>query len=559
MKFSRRQTNRPAHAIMGFLMFTLIVVSFVSIPQAQGAPGTLAPDTEADDLIGQVDFTSRSNPTPSSSTLDAPTGVALDASRTYIADRDNNRVLVVNHTTLLPPNLGNSADACLGQTACFFETPQTTSQSSLSRPTAVDVMFDGSATQLLVADTGNNRVLRFTAPFASGMNASYVFGQSGYTSFGSGAGPANLNAPQGVATDTAGRVYVADTGNNRVLIFVPPFSTPLGMAASIVIGGSGATSATTLDGPTGLALDGDGNLYVADTNNHRVLRFDAPLTSGMAATKVFGQETLSTGIPGTSSSTLRSPVDVTIDENRNLYVVDKGNNRVLQYNQSGSDSDTNADRVFGQASFSSGTASQTPGSLTLSEPSGIAFHVDYQDIVVADTNNHRVLHYWTPVPNPGPIIHDAPALAFSPYPAIVDLADTTPLTLFVSGSDFTRLATVRWNGTALTTQRLSANLLQVTVPAGAALRTQPSSTIPIVVANPPSLRWSQGAPPLLSNSVAYAVCHAPPTINGFAPAALPIGSGNATLTISATQLVGIGVPLVNVNPRVSWNNDFQAL
>jgi sugar lactone lactonase YvrE len=541
-------------------MAFLLTTTLVSIPQVQSAPGALAPDSEADDLIGQEEFTARDNPPPNSNTLDAPTGVAVDGLRTYVADRDNNRVLVVNHTAPVPPNIGTNATACLGQTACFFDTPQTTSQSSLNRPAALAVAFDGSATQLFVADTGNNRVIRFTAPFASGMNASFVFGQTGYTSFGAGAGLSNLNAPQGVAVDDDGRVYIADTGNNRVLVFSPPFNGPLGPGAEIVIGGSGAISATTLDRPAGVAIDEGGNLYVADVNNHRVLRFDAPLSSGMAATRVFGQTNFASNEPGTSRTTLRSPTGVAVDDNGNLYIVDKGNNRVLQFNQSGGDSDAIADRVFGQNTFISGAVAEPPGSLTLNEPTGIALNADYNDMFIADTNNHRILHYWTPVPNPAPLITTTAAAAFSPYPGVVDLTDGEELTLFVTGSDFVGAATVRWDGTPLTTQRLSATLLKVTIPGGAGLRTQPDGSIPIVVANPPSLRYSLGAQPLLSNSIDYAICHAQPEIGGFMPATLTAGSaGGAALTITGTHIVGPGAPFVTASPRIGWNGAFDAV
>jgi len=146
---------------------------------------------------------------------------------------------------------------------------------------------------LWVADTGNNRVLAFAPPFTTNMSASLVVGQRDLSSNASRVSPSTLYAPDGVAFDAEGNLWVADEGNNRVLAFDPPFHN--GMDASVVIGqqdfnsNSLYTTRSGLSGPRGLAFDASGDLWVVDSGNSRVLEFQPPFTSGMNASLVVGE------------------------------------------------------------------------------------------------------------------------------------------------------------------------------------------------------------------------------------------------------------------------------
>jgi sugar lactone lactonase YvrE len=157
--------------------------------------------------------------------------------------------------------------------------------------------FDSSG-NLWVCDSGNNRVLQFKPPFTTGMAASLVLGQNSLAS-------RNLVPPTAAAMyqpyeltfDSYGNLWVADFGNNRVLQFQPPFST--GMNASLVIGQVNFTqnstpvlgwpNASTLSGPSGVAFDSYGNLFVVDQLDNRTLVFAPPFSNDMAATMVIGQ------------------------------------------------------------------------------------------------------------------------------------------------------------------------------------------------------------------------------------------------------------------------------
>ena len=118
-----------------------------------------------------------------------------------------------------------------------------------------------------------------------------VIGQANFTSRVSGANQNNFNSSTGVATDRAGNLYVADYVNSRVMMFQPPFSN--GMNAAVVIGQANFTSngaATTQNGlvnPYGVATDSAGNLYVADYGNSRVLIFQPPFSNDMNAGDIY--------------------------------------------------------------------------------------------------------------------------------------------------------------------------------------------------------------------------------------------------------------------------------
>ena len=126
-----------------------------------------------------------------------------------------------------------------------------------------------------------------------------------------------------------------------------------GSAADLVIGQPdfystkvNAVSASSLNGPVGVTVDSAGNLYVADTGNLRVLEYDSPFTNGKTADRVFGQpDFLKHTTCLTGSSALCSPQEVALDLGGRLYVADTGSNPVLEYEAPSTNS--TATRVFG--------------------------------------------------------------------------------------------------------------------------------------------------------------------------------------------------------------------
>ena len=262
-----------------------------------------------------------------------------------------------------------------------------------------------STKAIAVADTGNNRVLIYKYPITTyGQPANLVLGQPGFITNGAVASAIGMTAPGDVAEDNAGNLYVADTGNNRILQFVPPFTD--GMAASLAFGQpSGVTNLTTngfsdtntgLDRPIGLAFDHSGNLWVVDNLNNRIVEYVPPFTAGMAASVVIGQTGFGLNAPGTSQTTLREPAWIAFDGSGNLWVTDQDNNRVLEYSQASLATNAAAAVVIGQAGYGNGTVLGTnPANNTLIVPCGIAFdHAG--NLWVADAGNSRVLEFMPP-------------------------------------------------------------------------------------------------------------------------------------------------------------------
>ena len=289
-------------------------------PFSNGLPASL--------VIGQPDFTQHSNAVGQTGLYD-PAGVVFDASgNLWVADAVNNRVLMFK-----PPfATGMAASLVIGQTTFATNDPATT-QSGLWVP--YGVTFDAVG-DLWLAEMNNNRAVMFKPPFINGMAASLVIGQ---TDFNHNNAPSptqtGLHNPMGVAFDVSGNLWVAEASNHRVLMFKPPFSN--GKAASVVIGQAdfthkvADTNQTRLYGPTGIAFDASGSLWVADRINSRILKFTAPFGNGMAASLVIGQPGFTSTLFGTSQSVLSYPTSVIFDALGNLWVADQNNNRVLMF------------------------------------------------------------------------------------------------------------------------------------------------------------------------------------------------------------------------------------
>jgi len=252
-----------------------------------------------------------------------------------------------------------------------------------------------------IADYNNNRVLHFPPSMGTGTGpqADKVYGQSDYSSNAPNNGPDGLNHPHGVAVDPNGGLYISDMLSNRVL-HCPQGSTTADRVYgqsdfSVTQSNPGGLSAHGLYHPQGLAMDSTG-LYVADSSNNRVLHFPVGNTT---ADFVYGQ-----GIPGNSPTNftsnpsgsgttgLNDPRDVAVDST-GLYVADSGNHRIVHY----APGNPTADRVYGQPDFAPASVQpnqglDSPTAATLNNPTMIALDKN-SGLYIADRNNNRVLYY----------------------------------------------------------------------------------------------------------------------------------------------------------------------
>jgi uncharacterized protein (TIGR03437 family) len=246
---------------------------------------------KADIVLGQADFTtalvnypSGSANSPTSSSLYRPVGLVVDAKgNLYVADSLNGRVLRFPAPFSYTGSAPEQADLVLGQSS-FTTTIIDPTSTNMAAP--YGLAFTPSCNTpsqacpapngLVVSDQYDNRVLyipttngSFTAGADNGKAATVVFGQSSFNTTNSGSTLGGMNGPHHISCDTNGYVYVADTGNNRVLIFPDPHG--VGTAPA---GESASTSIAGLNTPESVfASPVTGEIWVANTGGGDMLRF----------------------------------------------------------------------------------------------------------------------------------------------------------------------------------------------------------------------------------------------------------------------------------------------
>jgi hypothetical protein len=255
--------------------------------------------------------------------------------------------------------------------------PATAARLSAPRTMAAD-----AAGNIYIVDTQNHRVRRVGT---SGVIATIAgTGTSGYSGDGGPATSAQLNNPHGIAVDGAGNVYVADSPNQRIrkIDTSGRITTVAGTGTSGYNGDGIAATSARLNYPKGVEIGPDGLLYIADANNDRIRRIDA---SGIIAT-VAG--TGSAGFSGdggaATSAQLNTPRNVTFDGTGNLYIADDLNCRVRRVDGAG-----RIATVAGSATCGYGGDGGPATSARLGRARDVA--VDPAgNLYIADEENHRI-------------------------------------------------------------------------------------------------------------------------------------------------------------------------
>ena len=235
-----------------------------------------------------------------------------------------------------------------------------------------------SAGNVYVADFGNNTIRKITP---AGV-VSTLAGTAGVRGHADGAGAAaSFFYPYGVATDSLGNVYVADTGNSTIRKITPAgvVSTLAGTAR--VFGSTDATgAAASFSSPFGLATDSAGNVYVADTFSNTIRKItSAGVVSTLAGTAgVFG----STDATGAAASFF-SPNGVATDSADNVYVAESGNNTIRKITPAGVVS-----TLAGTAGVL-GSSDATGAAASFQSPYGVATD-SAGNVYVTDTGNHTI-------------------------------------------------------------------------------------------------------------------------------------------------------------------------
>jgi sugar lactone lactonase YvrE len=241
----------------------------------------------------------------------SPTGIAVDSSgNIYVADTDNHTIRKITPAGVVTTLAGRAADpGSFDGSNALFNSPS-------------DVTVDGAG-NVYVADTGNNTIRKITP---AGV-VSTLAGLAGSRGSADGSGSAaRFSAPEGVAVDSAGNVYVADTNNHTIRKISPAgaVSTLAGLAGTSGVN-DGVGGGARFQYPSDLAVGGSGNLYVADTDNHTIRKISPAGATGTVA----GQAGASGSADGTGSTAhFYYPTGIAMDGSGNIYVADTNNNTI---------------------------------------------------------------------------------------------------------------------------------------------------------------------------------------------------------------------------------------
>jgi sugar lactone lactonase YvrE len=252
-------------------------------------------------------------------------------------------------------------------------------KASLSDPFGVAVDAVGN---LYIADTSNHRIRKVDT---SGTITTVAGnGTEGFSGDGGAASSATLNTPIGVAVDTADNLYIADAFNNRIrkVNAAGVITTVAGNGDARFSGDHAAATSASLSAPFGVAVDKVGNLYIADTSNHRIRKVDASGTITTVAGN--GTEGFSGDGGAAARASLNFPTAVTVNRAGDLFITDQSNHRIRKVNAAGVITTVVGN---GDAGFFGDDAAATSASLNL--PIGTA--VDAAGtLYIADTSNHRI-------------------------------------------------------------------------------------------------------------------------------------------------------------------------
>ncbi|MBO9541711.1 SBBP repeat-containing protein [bacterium] len=309
--------------------------------------------------------------------LASPQGVAVDSSNNvYIADTSNHRVRMVNTSGTITTYAGGVYNANYVTTSGYAGDGGAASAAQLSSPQGITL--DGSG-NVYIADSGNHRIRMVTK--ATGIMTTVAGdGNAAYTGDGLAATATSLKSPRGIAVDSSGNIYIADTGNHRIRKVTKStgkISTLAGTGGAGYSGDDGPAVSAQLNNPYDVAVDAAGNVFIADTSNSRIRK----VTPGGTITTVAGGGTSGDGAMAIAAS-LSSPRAIVLDTAGNLYV--STSSSVRKVDTSG----TISTIVGGTSGFAgdAGAASEA----RLSSPYGLFVNGAGTILHIADTSNHRI-------------------------------------------------------------------------------------------------------------------------------------------------------------------------
>ena len=311
-----------------------------------------------------------------SALLAAPFGIAVDAlGNIFIADTYDHRIRRVDPIGVITTVAGTGAAGSGGDNGAA-------TSAQLTNPFGVAVDAPGN---VYIADTSNNRIRRVdTAGVITTVAGTGATGGAGDN------GPAiiaELHAPFGVAVDAVGNIFIADSLNHRirrVAATTGVITTVAGIGTPGGGGDNGVATSAELNLPNGVAIDTLGNIYIADTANHRIRRVDAVTR---VITTVAGNGTLGDGGDGgpATSAQLKSPYGVAVDGAGNIFIADKDNQRIRRVDAVTRNIATVAGMPSSGFGGDGGAATDAP----LNSPHGVAVDA-LGNFFIADKDNESI-------------------------------------------------------------------------------------------------------------------------------------------------------------------------
>lgn len=340
--------------------------------------------TDAADIETFAGNGSAGSPVENVHSTDSPMYWPMDVTvgpdgRQYIVDWNNHRIRVVDNGVIR---------AFIGDWFGSAE-PGYANEIDLNHP--MDIAF-GPLGDVYVAAWHNSKVLRMN-PATQWVDVIAGTGGRGFAGDGGPASAAVFDLPSSIAVDSQGQLFIADQMNFRIrrISLVNVINTVVGSGVNGYCGDSGPAINACLSNPRGvvampggkIAFDADGNLYIADTKNNRIRRVDTNgIITTIAGTTVGGYS--GDGGPAELAS-LNEPADVAIGPDGNLYIADTNNHCVRMVDGTGVI--VTVAGVGGVAGYSGDGADATLAQLNT--PMGIGLDA-FGNVFIADTFNHRI-------------------------------------------------------------------------------------------------------------------------------------------------------------------------
>ncbi len=360
-------------------LILIFLLSF-TLPSVQAAVGDI--DTYAGTNGESGGFSGDDN-AATDAQLYNPEDIAFDSTgNRYIADSNNHRIRKVTPEGVITTFSGTGTPGFSGDGGAADE-------ARLRSPASIAIDTNNN---LYIADFNNHLIRKIDltsniiTTIAGTVNEAGEAGNAGFSGDGGNATAAQLDSPSRIAIDASNNLYIADRNNHRIRkinLISNIITTVAGNGAAGADGDGGSATSAQLNAPHGVAIDTDGNIFIADTGNNRIRKVDGNtgIISTIAGTGEFGFS----GDGGTATNAkLAEPFDITLSAYGNLLISDTGNHRIRHLTL---DNIITTIAGTGIAGFNGDGGQAT--NAALKNPAGISVDAS-NTLYIADYDNHRV-------------------------------------------------------------------------------------------------------------------------------------------------------------------------